>query len=1371
MSRRSYQFCGSILLLFSFLHCLAQPQELVKKNIVFEQLPAELGLGQRAVNEIMQDSEGYMWISTWSGLIRYDGRISKIYGVGDHEGDLKSSKITSVCEGKNGDLWVGSRAGGLFRYDRLSDSFTPYSQLLPELLPFRNIWDLEIDLQGNLWLATEEGLVSIKGDQVTVYDVSRGLSDNFITSIYKDSQHRFWLTTDHGLNHFDPQKGVLIRKYYYEFEGEDRRLHNFYYEATSIFHNGIERIFATSKKGLKEVTGEGLVNYMSPSTGIGYNLFNPLVAIQGDKPVLLIGSAVGIHVFDVEKGKFSRFIGENSNLSHHAIMYLFFDRTGVLWVGTKKGVNKFDTYDKDFRLFKNSLFNKPEGILTGINKANDQTVISTLGGGLFHFDLSKETFHSIDIVVNEENDFTDFIQKLFIDSAGNVYLGTAGNGVYRFPAADIIKTGFRISDYQNYNLTSGFGDNYIMSFAGGNDGGVWVGTWSGGLSKIFGDGAYMQFQHEMLFEAPIVSLLQNGNTLWVGSRGNGLYQYTIEGNQLRFEKRYARGATDKLSSDFVSVLFKDSKNRFWVGTESGLNLFDERCECFKAFDKSDGLETNEATSIQEDDKGRLWVSNWSGLSVITYHDSNRVELNYHFDRTDRIQGDFFYNEVSFKDESGFIFMGGSNGFNVLDPDKVINNPFEPEVLITDMKVFGKSLYPQEELNERVILTERIQKTDEVVLKHDENSIELVFSAVHYAHPSKNRFQYKLEGFEEKWHEANQSVPTATYTNLPDREYIFLLKASNNDGLWQATPRKLKIVILPPWWRTIWAYFLFAGIIILLLIGFRYLIIARTTYESNLRMAERERENLEETNKAKLKFFTNISHEFRTPLTLILGPIERLLEIEGNNKQTKQQLNIVKSNASRLLRLINQLLDFRKVETGNLKLNVAEGNFVKFVNEVKLSFDLRAEELGINFNIYSSSNVIDLYFDRDQFEKILYNLLSNAFKSTPRGGEIIIKIIENEKDVELRVIDTGAGIAKENFDMIFNRFYSNDGTLEGTGIGLSLVNSLVRLHRANIDFDSIEGEKTEFKISIQKGKKHLSEDEIIADFKSSESIEKYLIDEDAIIDSEEEQVDTKPIEDLDKILIVEDNKDVRAFIKSIFLKKYVILEAEDGKQALNLAIEEVPNLVISDVMMPVMDGIALCKKLKTNTKTSHIPVILLTARTSLIFEAEGYESGADDYISKPFSSGLLQVRVKNMIDSRKKLQQAFSQQQGQGKKVEPSMISYTSADELFVKSALQSIENNMSNSEYSVDDLGKDVGLSRMQLYRKLKAMVGVSANEFIRNIRLTRAAQLLKTNQYTVAEVTYMCGFVDLQYFRRCFKKQFKVTPSDYQASDEEENA
>ena len=480
------------------------------------------------------------------------------------------------------------------------------------------------------------------------------------------------------------------------------------------------------------------------------------------------------------------------------------------------------------------------------------------------------------------------------------------------------------------------------------------------------------------------------------------------------------------------------------------------------------------------------------------------------------------------------------------------------------------------------------------------------------------------------------------------------------------------------------------------------------------------------------------------------------------KAFKDQLAIINRNAQRLLRLVNQLLDFRKAEAGKLKLKVVESDIVKFLKEVKLSFESLAEQKNVQFELRSSSPAIVMYFDRDQFEKIFFNLLSNAFNHTPDGGRISVDITEADGEVEISVEDNGSGIKPENFKKIFRRFYSEeDAFYHGTGIGLALTRALVELHHGKISVESIEKEFARFIIKIPTGKGHFKESELLVDYSENGSpIMQYDLDNELLIPQSPDLQEKPPLAILKKILVVEDNAEVRSYIKSVFNGKYEVLEAQNGEEGLKVAEAGDPELVISDVMMPGMDGLALCKRLKEDVKTSHIPVILLTARTSMLFKVEGLENGADDYITKPFNARILELKVRNLIKSRELLQRNFSS--NENLTIEPKKVTLTSADETFVQKALESIENNMTNSEYTVEDLGKEVGMSRMQLYRKLKALTGQSANEFIRSIRLKRAAQLLEQNQLTVAEVTYEVGFTDLQYFRNCFKKQFNINPSEY---------
>ena len=1354
-----------------------QTKSLAQKQLIFDQLPAHLGLNQRSINCLYQDSDGHLWIGTWTGLIKYDGYETITY-LADNEasGKLKSNKVTSILEDREGNLWIGTRIGGLFKLDKETDEFTRYTHAPdnPKSLSNDNVWSLAEDRHGMLWVGTENGLnwFDPKKEEFKSYGMSEGLSYKFITEVYEDASGRIWAATENGLNLISREGDeVKIHAYQYEEDPANALLHNYIYKMESVVEEGVEVLYLVTKRGLKRWDGVAFTNYVLEERNFSFSFFRALKIVPSEEPFIVVGSENGLNIFDIRTKRFTAFFGNNDervNLSHNTVVDIFIDRTQVMWVGTKKGLNRFDTYDKNFELFETTRFDETKSILTGIEGDGRHIWLTTMGGGLFRFDRSNGSFLNYNMQTTGGNDLKDFIQKLYLDEKGTIWIGTAGAGVIEIDPDDPANRDGIIRKYRQYYQSSKpkLNDDYIMSLEKSADGGMWVGTWSGGLSKITANGEVISFGDPTLNSIPNVALHEDqSGKLWVGTRGKGLYHLTIHGWEISDKVSYVH-ANDKnsIGDDFITSIYEDQSGGFWIGTENGLNYLDRRTREFEVYKEVDGQQLSQVSGMLSDDLGNLWIANIKGVMVLRPKKEGLSIVNS-FDTEDRLQGGFFYNNVAYKDTDGSIIFGGADGFNILNPENLTQNPHLPKVVIKDFQVFNQSLIRGEALAGRQVLEKKGEETH-VRLRYFENSISFEFASIHFAAPQKNRLAYMLQGFDETWRYTTADRGFHNYTNLKDGDYVFKVKGSNNDGLWEETTKNIYVTILPPWWKTNLAILCFIVAIVLVLFAFRKLIIARTNFINNLKFERMERENLESLNKAKLQFFTNISHEFRTPLTLILGPLEKLLSSGEGGKFVKDQLATINQNTQRLLRLVNQLLDFRKAESGNIELEVAEGNIVRFAKEVKLSFEGLAEQRNIDFELLASSNVIQLWYDRDQFEKILFNLLSNAFKYTSDGGKITLKVLEREEEVTFVVEDNGRGIRPENFDKIFERFYSGEeGHTPGTGIGLALTKNLVELHSGTIEVESEENDFTRFTFKIPKGNEHFDKAVLRPDFKDSEYIGNYQV-ELAQSDSDDSAEDgTRDISEMEKLLLVEDNSDVRAHIKSLFIANYIVLEAENGKEGLEIAKEEVPDVIVSDVMMPVMDGINLCKQLKKGVNTSHIPVILLTARTSHIFQVEGLEHGADDYLTKPFNARILKLKVKNLINARKQLQRMFSDSQVVN--IEPKKVTLTSSDEVFIENALESIEANMSNPEYNVEDFGRDVGLSRMQLYRKLKAMTGLSANEFIRNIRLKRAAQLIEQNELTIAEVTYEVGFTDRQYFRTCFKKQFGVNPSQYKKTDE----
>lgn len=1360
----------------------AQPGTLVHKNIVFSQLPEKLGLSQSTINCMVQDSDGFIWIGTWSGLIRYDGYSTRIFQAETLPGKIKSNKILTIYEDRKGFLWIGTHRGGLFRYDKQQDTFFNYDDSsINAGLSDNNVWSLQEDMAGNLWIGTENGLNVFDSTTQTFKKFfhqpgnPNSLTQNFITDLFLDSHNTLWISTEYGLNKLTQAGGQYqFTRYEYTTDQGSRHLHNYIYQIGEIIHNRQSFIWYTTKKGLKTINHHAIENYQVPGKPLSYSFIRAMLFIQAEQPLIIAGSESGISLFDPVNKKFIKSLDDKeikTELSHNTVTALMQDRGGVLWVGTKKGLNKFDSYSRDFAAYPTVMFDHTKSIITGLADARQGTYwISTIGGGLFKFDGKK--FVQYRFGKRTDSDFLDFIQTLLVDRAGNVWIGTAGSGVIRFHESE--NNGSIIKRYEQFatHLNQQLSDDYVMSLEEDHHGNIWVGTWSGGLNRITPTTSTMststyavtQYEEPALKRNPLVVMHADlAGVLWIGTRGDGLFRIKpANGANGALEVKHfiqQPGEHTSLDNNFINAIYEDHAGTLWIGTEGGLNSFDRRTEKFLQYGQIQESVKRAIVSILEDDSGKLWLAHWEGLMVIDPMDPDYYK---YYDDHDRILGGFFYNNVCLKDREGLLWFGGSDGFNRIDARMLSQSTVRPPVIIKDFQLFGKTVPFGEALNNRVILDRPLLVTESIRLEHTENSIGFEFASLDYAAPEKIQYAYMLKGFDKDWKYTDASKRYANYTNLDYGNYTFLVKATNSDGIWSNVTASVQVVIDPPWWNTIWAFIAYVCIGALVLYGFRMLVLMRVNLMHDIKLERVQRENMEQLNKAKLQFFTNISHEFRTPLTLIIGPAQQLLDLGEGGKFLREQLTNMNSNAQRLLRLVNQLLDFRKVESGNFKLQVTEGNLVQFVKEIKLSFDALAEQMNITFECEMSSNMISAWFDRDQFEKVLFNLLSNAFKHTPEGERITVKVIEQESSILLIIEDTGHGIKREHFDHIFQTFFSYDESRHqtGTGIGLALTKSLVEMHHGSIDVDSSEGEYARFTIRLKKGNAHFDPGELVQEVQNPDDITLYPLPENIIEMKETGAQEIPSLKSLAKLLVVEDNAEVRAYLKSIFRNDYVVLEAVNGQDGLELAVEESPDLIISDVMMPVMDGIALCKTIKSSVRTSHIPVILLTARTSLIFKVEGLETGADDYITKPFTPKVLQLKVRNLLRSREMLRKAFTD--NEVLTIEPKRITLTSTDEVFINKALNSLEENMGNADYAVEDLGRDIGMSRMQLYRKLKALTGQSPNEFIRTIRLKRAAQLLEQKQLTVAEVTYEVGFNDLQYFRECFKKQFGVTPSEY---------
>jgi signal transduction histidine kinase/DNA-binding response OmpR family regulator len=821
--------------------------------------------------------------------------------------------------------------------------------------------------------------------------------------------------------------------------------------------------------------------------------------------------------------------------------------------------------------------------------------------------------------------------------------------------------------------------------------------------------------------------------------------------------------TKGIGKNTVLAIYENKKGNFWVGTfRSGIHLFDrDKGVSVYSITKKDGLANNQIMSILEDDSGNLWIATYIGLSK--FSQQTHSVTNLHFPDVDQ---NMFYNSA-LKTSSGEMLFGTFDGFIMIHPDSIKDDPVPPQVVISNVSLFNK---PEEKLEYEGFISE----LKELNLSYNENDLRFDYIGLHFGEPEKNQYKYLLENFDDDWIDAG-SQRNATYTNLNAGEYVFRVTACNRDGIWNEEGASLKIIIPPPFWASWWAYSLYVMFAFGLLYGVRRYELNRTHLKNQVKLDEVKLKEREETDKMKSRFFANISHEFRTPLTLILGPTEKILSKSADD-ETQKQLSLVKRSANRLLGLINQLLDLSKLEEGKLELRTSKSNIVPFIKGLTMSFESIAERKDITLKVKNSSDEIEMYFDKEKMTKIMTNLLSNAFKFTPRDGQITVSLTEtNTNTVDIKIRDSGIGISEEELSKLFDRFYQVDSSFtreqEGTGIGLALTKELVELHRGIISVDSKLGSWTEFTVTLPVGRKHLKDEEIIEEnvilspAKSGINSAKNLLEINEIDPSHFDKLsvtenDDDVNEDRNILLVVEDNYDVREFIKDSLGNEFQIEEASNGEQGVRKAEQIIPDLIISDVMMPKMDGNELTKTLKNDEKTSHIPIILLTAKSEQESRLEGLETGADDYLTKPFDAKELQIRIKNLISIRRKLQEKFST--GDYVPVKRSdEKKLSNLEEQFMCKVMEVIKNHLSEEEFSIEQFGKEVGMDRVQLHRKLKALSGKSPSNYLRSVRLVRARKMIEEQKGNISEIAYSVGFSSPQYFTRCFREEFGYPPSN----------
>ena len=1386
-------YIRSILLIFLPVIILAKYE-----NINFDHLTVSDGLPSNRVHCILQDSRGFMWFGTEYGLNKYDGYKFITYKPDIQNPDrIGNNFIWSILEDYNGNIWIGTYGNGLYKFDYEQEIFTNYKNETDDPYSLSNnyvssICQIPSDSGKILWVGTRWGGLNIfdlktkkfYNRQTNHWNFS-DINTNYIYTMFVDREGLLWIgTSASGLIQYDLKTESFIS--YTQNPKDKQSLSN--NNVRSIFqdksgelwigtYNGLNRFDRNQKKFYHYISKPHDKNSLSDNSVISI--------IQDKSDKLWIGTFNGLNIFYPETGKFIRIHSDDTRengLSNDFITTIYQDISGTLWFGTLGGgIDKYTPITnrfKKYRIGSNNYAKTNKNSVRSIQEdITDENVlwIGTDGAGLVKYNRSNGAYLHY-FYKNTPIFVRSIYQNLHIPNS--IWIATWGQGLIKIDKTyDYIYKQIYQSQYP-YKIVP----DHISIIHEIKDGIALLGTSRGLYQFDIRKEEYLYYSDDPdnpndIGHKNVKSIFKDkSGCLWIGTYGEGLYRLKLKSDLNRKDMNrnswefvhFENDPNDynSISSNKIMSIYEAENNIIWIGTQGGgLNKLaciesddiDQSTAKFIHFQEKDGLPSDIIVGILEDEHGNLWLSTNNGISKF-----DPVQESFrNFDIEDGLQGNEFNRFSCFKDKNGNMYFGGTNGYNVFQPDSIDENPVIPSIVITDFKIFNKAITP--ETNSP--LKKSISETKEIILTHLQSVFSFEFAALEYTNSGKNKYAYKMEGVDPDWVYTDASRRFATYTQLDPGEYIFKVKGSNNDGIWNEEGTSIHIIIIPPWWQTVWAYAFYALFILSMVYGTWRFQINRFKLKRQLELEHQQAQKLEEIDKIKSHFFTNVSHEFRTPLTLIKGPSKLILE-NTTEEQTEENAKLIFRNSEKLSKLVNQLLDISKIEAGATQLKASGINIVILLKELCCSFAAYAETKKIKLNFNSTEQTIIVYLDIDKFEKIINNILSNALKYTAEHGEITVSVNESENFVNIKITDTGIGIPEDMLPYIFDRFYqagqNQNHDAQGSGIGLALTKELVKLHSGNIVVDSKEGEGTTFTISFPLGKKHLQPDQIIdiaviIDKSDSE----LTFDESKSTEPKKQSIEIENIlheNERPLILIVEDNEDVRQYIKNYLKDYFQIVEAIDGEDGFKKSIEHLPEIIVSDVMMPNMDGFQLTDKLKNDQRTSHIPVILLTAKAASQDKMEGYEYGADDYIMKPFDVQELTVRIKNLTDQRKRLRQHFQKEalfSLENKEI-------PSVDKIFLDRAINVINRHLSDASFGVDLFASELAINRVTLYKKTMCLVGEPPGELIKRIRLTNAANLLKNKTGNISEIALEVGFTNPAYFSECFKKQFGTVPSKY---------
>lgn len=1323
-------------------------------------------LSSSLINQIFQDKRGFIWIATEYGLNRFDGlRFSNYKHVSGDSTSIKNNYVRTLFEDSRQNLLVGC-IDGLMKYDSETDTFREIPMIRAGKRVFPHITQMQKLHNGEIWVVTTgQGIFRLdeeKQQAESIDAIMRQVNYNFQSNLYEDSHYNIWIGTEgHGLICYLPDKQE-VRVFRYPVINDNY--------VSAIGEDKYGNLFiGTQKHGLSRYEREQNRFVPVPYMG-GEELSIYCLTLVDDR--LLIGTdGQGLKTYNRMTGKIEDYSINSAPLdfSEGKIHTIMEDRDKNLWVGLfQKGIVLMPKQENPFEYYGNKSIH-----------------YNPIGQGC--------------------------VMSIYQDSNRHLWVGADNEGIFELDAE-----GKRLRHYQPGNDPRSMA-NTIMCMYEDTNGDFWLGTYTRGLAKLnrrTGECEYpLPVDNEKIF-----SITEDRHkNLYIATFGSGFYQYNLVTKELKHYESSKDETGDltrnELANDWVNYIFCDSEGMIWLGhykgiscfnpvnesfinyrkvntlvedrvgyvvqedhagniwagTTDGLYCFNKKTDELTCFTVADGLPNNVICGICEDEEHNMWISTYMG--ICKYDAKTGRYINYY--AGDGLQGNEFTHGAFYKDEAGKVYFGGINGITYFQPSSIESVLKDTKVWITDFSIFNQPVRKNTRSGRHTVIYTSVPDANMFQLAHYDNTFSIVFSTLQYNNPEQISYQYKIEELSNQWLSTEPGVNRVTYNNLLPGKYTFHVRALSHGNLSEI--RTVKILITPPWYEMWWAYCIYAFLFGLLVLGIVNYILSRMRHRREIM----KREHAEQLNEAKLQFFINISHEIRTPMTLIINPLEKLLAEKKGGEVQKTYLMIYR-NAQRILRLINQLMDIRKLDKGQMFMKFRETDMVGFIDDVMLTFDYMARKKKIHFSFEHVMPQLKVWVDMNNFDKILMNIFSNAFKYTPEQGEITV-ILSTGRDstrrdplkeyFEITVTDNGIGLDREKIERIFERFYQIDNDVTksnfGTGIGLHLSRSLVELHHGIILAENREDAPgSRFIIRIPLGSAHLRTDEL-------EDVEAVITPHTVLVKPEKTDLEEAFEEEEDeeskkagksknrmRILIVEDEEEILSYLKEELEGDYRIMTRKNGREAYDTILADTPDLVISDIMMPEMDGLSLCRKIKQNTNVNHVPVILLTAKSKPEDTMEGMATGADAYMVKPFNTELLKSTIANLIANRKLLKSKFSGAQQQEDKVQK--LSMKSADEILMSKIMKVINENLSNPDLNVEMLAANVGLSRVHVHRKLKELTNLSARDFIKNIRLQQAAALLKEKKLTVSEVAYATGYTNLSHFSSSFKEVHGMSPKEY---------